>query len=393
MKDQRKRIQMMIAGLVAMALPALLPVTAAAAGVTDRQIADAVETKLLWDSSVFSNDIDVAVRDGIVTLPGTVGDLGDKRRAGRIAKSRHGVRAVVNQVEVSPPATPDPEIKAFADAALNADPVTSEFNVETAVRDGILTLTGEVPGHAAREYAEQVASGVLGVREVDNRMTMNWETDRTDEEIAAQVRRTYGHDLWIDDQFIDVEVADGSVTLSGSVGSPEERDRAVARAWVAGAREVDDTALVVKPWMRNEDRRLRENPALSDEATAEAIRDAFFFDPRVISLNPEIEVNDGVVTLRGTVTNVAAREAAERDARNTVGVNHVINLLKVRNPEAPGDADLEEAIRLALSRDPDTRGDDITVEVSNGRAVLEGEVDTAFESAEARARSRPASTG
>ncbi len=351
--------------------------------VSDQELSDAVEAKLIWDSSVFANDIDVDVKAGVVNLSGQVNDLGEKRRAARIAKSRKGVRSVINQIEVRATDLSDAEIKEFADAALNADPVTSEFDVATETDDGLLILRGEVPGFAAKQLVERVAAGVIGVRDVDNRLDITWAEQRPDKKIASQVRQELERDLWVESDLIEVSVEDQVVHLSGAVGSAAEKDRAVAQAWVAGVDDVDDAELEVEPWMDEMTQRERQNPPLSDEKIANAIRDSFIFDPRVFSFSPDVTVRAGGVTLRGTVDNILAKRAAERDARNTVGVNYVINLLKVRTPESRSEEDIENSIIAALARDPDTESYEISVDVDNGRAILTGSVDSNFEKAEA----------
>ncbi|MCB1064135.1 MAG: BON domain-containing protein [Verrucomicrobiae bacterium] len=351
---------------------------------TDQEIADAVESKLIWDSSIFANDIDVSSDAGIVTLTGTAAILGEKNRATRIAKSRRGVRAVVNQIEVTPKSIPDPEVKAFADAALSADPVTKAFDITTGVSDGTLSLFGEVPGFFAKKLAGEVAASVIGVCAVNNDLRIAKQEERPDDIVATQIRKTLDDDIWVDSAGIDVTVNEGVVALTGTVGSAEEKDRAVARAWVSGVNEVNSTELVVEPSLKNEERRNRKNPSLSDEAIAEAVRDAFLYDPRVVSFQPEISVAGNVVTLRGEVSSLRAKEAAERDARNTVGVNRVLNLLKVRDPDVPTDEELEYDIKDALARDASISSYEIDVAANNGRIALTGAVDSRFERSQAR---------
>jgi hyperosmotically inducible periplasmic protein len=52
-------------------------------------------------------------------------------------------------------------------------------------------------------------------------------------------------------------------------------------------------------------------------------------DPEVNPFNIDVDSNDGVVTLQGTVRDSEARTIAERLARETEGVRRVLNLIKV----------------------------------------------------------------
>jgi hypothetical protein len=71
-----------------------------------------------------------------------------------------------------------------------------------------------------------------------------------------------------------------------------------------------------------------------DPQIKQAVHDAFVYDPRVDSFNPNVDVDNRIVTLSGVVDNLKAKRAAEQDAKNTWGVWRVKNLLTTR-PVAP----------------------------------------------------------
>ncbi len=89
----------------------------------------------------------------------------------------------------------------------------------------------------------------------------------------------------------------------------------------------------------------------------------------------------GVVTLRGTVDNMKARQAASRSTENTVGVELVINRLRVRPTALYFDADIKDKVQRSLRRDPFIQmdEDEIRVAVYSGVVELSGSVDTSFE--------------
>jgi len=62
----------------------------------------------------------------------------------------------------------DNAIHAAVKAKLTADRFSNLLNVDVNVTNGVVTLAGEVITDEDREYAEEVARGVMGVRAVVN---------------------------------------------------------------------------------------------------------------------------------------------------------------------------------------------------------------------------------
>ena len=80
----------------------------------------------------------------------------------------------------------------------------------------------------------------------------------------------------------------------------------------------------------------------------------------------------GTVTLKGVVDNLAARRAAEQDARNVIGVRRVKNYLKVRPDVIPTNEELETRVALALSNDPFVERWDVDINAFSGSVYLSG---------------------
>jgi osmotically-inducible protein OsmY len=66
----------------------------------------------------------------------------------------------------------------------------------------------------------------------------------------------------------------------------------------------------------------------------------------------EIEVTDGVVTLNGSVPSLAAKRLAGVLAWWVPGSRDVVNGITVDPPEEDGPINIEEAVRIALDKDP-----------------------------------------
>jgi hyperosmotically inducible protein len=113
---------------------------------------------------------------GIVTLGGQTGSENDKAQAESLAKALAGAQVVANQIAVVPAGAEkdakavnsdlDKGIRQNLDAALIQNKMHD--NVNYAVNNGVVTLTGEVATPNARLMAEQVATTVPNVKQVVN---------------------------------------------------------------------------------------------------------------------------------------------------------------------------------------------------------------------------------
>jgi osmotically-inducible protein OsmY len=352
----------------------------------DEEISSAVESQFWSDDVVNPNEIDVTTHSGIVKLSGKVDNILAKDRATQIAGTIVGVRGVINQIEVDPRLTiSSAELRKGVKKALLQDPATDSYEVRVeAVVDGVVTLTGNVDSWQEKQLCTIVAKGVKGVREVKNEIDFAYKEDRPDREIQAEVEARLANDVRVDDNAIEVRVQDGRVYLSGVVESLAEKNRAQADGWVGGVESVDVENLSVEWWARDRMRRKTSFIMCTDEEIKQAVKAAFLYDPRVNSVQPEVKVNSGVVTLSGVVEDLEAKRSAEADARNTIGVFRVINHLKVRPESIPSNVALEKRVSNALSNDFYLEGNDITINAANGLVYLTGDVNNSFEKEHAR---------
>lgn len=346
---------------------------------TDSRIQNAVESELLLDTGVASEQIDIYVAEGIATLSGSVDNILAKDRAVDLARSIKGVRSVVDQIEVIPVTRSDRQIRRDIQSAMVTDPAVESFDVQATVLNGVVTLTGEVDSYAEKQLAVTAAKGVAGVRGVTSEIDVTADFERTDAEIQTDVEGRLEASTRVDSSLITATVQDRAVKLSGTVGSAAERSVAETVAWTVGAKSVDASDLEVEWWARDEMKRKTLFSEIDDQAIEDAVKDAWLYDPRVNAFDLEPSSNNGKVTLTGEVDNLAAKWAAARDARNTQGVWKVTNLIRVRTTEIRDDAEVAEEIRVAMARDPYVDRLDVDVEVIHGRVYLDGRVGTEFE--------------
>ena len=346
---------------------------------TDKEISNAVEDELLSNSATPSYLIDVETNDGIVTLSGSVNNILAKDGAIQVARMVKGVRGVIDRIKVTAPAIPDDQLEKNIEQTLLNDPATAAYEVEPSSENGVVTLSGMVDSWQEKRLAEYVVKGVKGVSEVRNNLVADIKTQRTATDIEKDVQEALRNDVRIDGSLIDVTVSDGRVFLTGVVGSANEKTVANSIAWTNGVISVDHSGLKVKEWARNEDLRKDKYIIKPDEEIREAILDAFLYDPRISSFNPEVSVNNGQVTLSGVVDNLKAKRAAEQDATYIVGVVGVKNYIKVRPELIPQDEKLEANIHKALVTDPMIDRWDIEVNANNGIVYLNGTADSNYE--------------
>lgn len=351
--------------------------------VTDQGMADAVENEIIFDQAVDLANVNVMADDGTVTLRGEVDDMLAKRRAERLAQTVRGVTEVNNQLRVAPAGTlTDAEIETGIENALLLDPATDAYEIDANVNDGAVELVGAVTSWREKQLAEKLAAAQAGVRSIDNNISLHYENIRSDSDIQTEIDRALHWSTVVDDELIDVAVTDGKVTLTGIVGSAAEKQRATTLAWAPGVTQVDASGLSVEQWAR-------ESELLADKYTAprtdadirEAVEEALLLEPRVLSTGVTTQVDDGTVTLRGTVGSLMARRNAALAARQVVGVDHVRNRIRVRRDSADTDAALATRIRSALANDVIAEAHEVTVNVTNAKATLRGRVDSWYEKA------------
>lgn len=86
----------------------------------------------------------------------------------------------------------------------------------------------------------------------------------------------------------------------------------------------------------------------------------------------DVCTRDGVVTLAGEVESLSHRRLAEVLAWWTVGCEDVDNRLHVTPPERETDAELADAIRIVLEKDPWVHADQLSIRVKDGAVTLAG---------------------
>jgi osmotically-inducible protein OsmY len=328
-------------------------------------------------------EIDVRVKNRIVTLEGEVFNLEADHRAVEIARAHRDVRAVVDLLDVAVVPRSDRELESLIRKRLSRNEATADLTLDIRTDQGRVVLAGETDSEVEAELAVRIVRSIPGVQFIDDRLRVRRCQDRTDEDIAADVRQRVRWDHHLDEFQIDVDVKDGVVKLSGRVGSDSDRFHAFLAARIDGVREVDNE-LGIEELLRDDVHRdaLYRIDLKPSEIEA-AIREAWQQDPRVGQIDPEVRVVMGAVTLRGDVNSLAEKRSAEQTAINTTGVSQLRSYLRVKNARTRSDESIRRDIEDAFANDPLVDRFEIRVSVDEGDVFLRGTVDSHYERARA----------
>jgi osmotically-inducible protein OsmY len=139
---------------------------------TNAQITANVRAELDNDPRVrFADEIAIEAFEGLVTLRGTVGSFAQRRAAVADAKRSRGVTDVLDELVVRPldeDRREDAEIRGAAIQRLIWDPDIAASFVEVNVKDGWVTLTGEVDFQFQSDNAFHHVETLRGVKGITN---------------------------------------------------------------------------------------------------------------------------------------------------------------------------------------------------------------------------------
>ena len=225
-------------------------VSRAAGGVvqqaTDMTTTGKVKSAFALSKRLSAYEIGVDTKLGVVTLTGAVPSDIEKELAESVTKDTNGVSQVDNQLRVELGMKPseaslregariaDLEIRADLQERLATSPELKGKDIQVAVRDRVVTLSGKVETPAQKTGAEQLARSINNVANVVNELSIGNPNaplsevpgmPTKDGEIMRQVSFVLFNERenFVNSGAIKVESRDGRVTLSGNVASRAER--------------------------------------------------------------------------------------------------------------------------------------------------------------------------
>jgi len=199
----------------------------------NQTLRDAVLAELDFDPRVNDERIGVAVKDGIVTMTGTVRSLIEKWAAEDAVRRVKGVIGLAEELQIDLPAVhrrDDTDVARACAEALYWDAWLPR-TLAVTVQKGHVTLSGEVDWDYQRGEAENAVRRILGVCGIHNEIRLREHPPTA--QIAHEISRALHRSAQLNGSAIAVSADRGTVTLRGRVRNGPERAAATSAAWAA----------------------------------------------------------------------------------------------------------------------------------------------------------------
>jgi osmotically-inducible protein OsmY len=213
---------------------------------TDSEIQKDVMDELKFEPMLDATGIGVAVKDGVVTLTGTVSNYAKKFAAEKATWRVKGVKAVAEELVVKlgkGDILTDTEVAANVVSTLRWNTVIPDEQIKIKVTDGRVYLSGEVDWNFQREAVLNAIRGLKGVQAVSNEITIKPHVQSTD--IKENIRKALERKADLEADNIRVETIGDRVVLKGSARSWNERKVIAHAAWsTPGVALVEDKIVI-----------------------------------------------------------------------------------------------------------------------------------------------------
>jgi osmotically-inducible protein OsmY len=203
--------------------------TAQVSAVKDGWLVMKVHSEMVDEDILDGSNIDVDVKNGVVTLQGTVPSEAARSRAVAVAKANDGVKNVVDQLKIAPARDGKMERRAdrAADKTANAADRAADKSARAADKaEDKMDRAGDKSANAARKTGRGIDDGWIKSKIYAQYMA-DWNTV-------------------LDDSDIDVDVTNNMVVLNGTVKTAAAKAKAVSIAKATdGVKGVKDNLRVV----------------------------------------------------------------------------------------------------------------------------------------------------
>jgi osmotically-inducible protein OsmY len=202
--------------------------------------------------------------------------------------------------------------------ALDWEPSIDAGEIDVAVDENVVTLSGRVGSYTQKQAAERVTLGVYGVKGVANDLEVVLAPvfERTDTDVAQAAVQALKWNTVVPQDRVTVTVSSGWVTLQGSVDWQYQKDAAYRTVRdLAGVRGVTNNVTVT--------------PRVSTTGVQQKIEEAFRRSAEIDARRVTVVAQNGQVTLTGNVHSWAERQEATRAAWAAPGVTQVVDRLAV----------------------------------------------------------------
>lgn len=205
---------------------------------------------------------------------------------------------------------------------LKWEPLLNAAEIGVSVKDGIVTLSGEVDSYSKKLAAEHATKRISGVKAIaeDIQVGLAPIYRKTDAEIASAVVNALKWHTAVQKEKIKIKVEDGVVRLEGQVDWEFQKNSArTAIEHLLGVKSVINLITL--------------KPRITSAEISRQISSAFTRNAILDAANLKISIEGDKVVLTGTVKSFAEKEQAEHAAWSAPGVMRVESHLKVVEPE------------------------------------------------------------
>ena len=191
------------------------------------------------------------------------------------------------------------------------------------VKDAALADVGQVKDAALADVGQVKDAAKDAVKEVKD----FW--------IKTKIHSQFAMEDTLEGSNIDLDISHGAVTMNGTVASAAAKTKAesIARG-TDGVKSVTNNLTVGPAEKAIDPQKVREagrnvGRMVTDGYVKSAVYAKFLMEKSLEDSDINIDVKNGVVTLKGTVPTEAGRARALEVARNTAGVKSVNDALKI----------------------------------------------------------------
>lgn len=212
----------------------------------------------------------------------------------------------------------DLELRQDVERQLAWDPQVEHHKISVLAKDGVVTLTGEVPTYFDKWQAIKDVKRICGVTGIAENLDVTLSGAQPDDtDLAEMALNSLRWHVAVPKDQVRPIVSNGWITLEGTVQWHYQKDAAAdAVRYLPGVKGVSDSIVVEN---------LSDAKDVSDRIAESLTRNA-----RIDASHISVRVREHIARLEGTVRSVAERDEAEAAAWSAPSVNAVENHLSVR---------------------------------------------------------------
>jgi osmotically-inducible protein OsmY len=211
------------------------------------------------------------------------------------------------------------ELQKDVQNAIKWEPLLHAAEIGVSVKNGVVTLTGDVDSYTKKTEAESAAKNVLGVKVLVENIVVKFDSSfgtKDDNDIAKEILNAYTWNWEVPNDKVKVKVENGWVTLEGELNWNYQKTAAKnAVSKLMGVRGVFNNITI--------------KSETHDAIEKQDIEDALNRNWSLREQDIEVEVSNHKVTLTGTVNSWYQKDEAARIAWSAIGVWEVVNELEI----------------------------------------------------------------